>query len=97
MQILLKAETDGPNWTDEEIAEAFSCRTRTVEKIRQRLVERGFDKILNGAERPYPPVQKLPIGAQVAHHRNPSGAAAEGLCALAAAVAVSQGRGTGDR
>ena len=42
-QILLKADADGPNWTDERIADAFSCRTRTVEKIRQRLVvQRGF-------------------------------------------------------
>ena len=27
-QILLKADADGPNWTDERIAEAFSCRTQ---------------------------------------------------------------------
>jgi hypothetical protein len=36
-QILLKADADGPNWTDQQIAAAFCCRTRTVEKIRQRL------------------------------------------------------------
>jgi len=65
-QILLKADAEGPNWTDLQIAEAFSCRTRTVEKIRQRLVERGFDETLNGAERPYPPVEKLLNGAQEA-------------------------------
>ena len=45
-QILLKADADGPDWTDELIAEAFSCRTRTVERLRQRLVERGFDETL---------------------------------------------------
>ena len=33
-QVLLKADADGPNWTDERIAEAFSCRVRTVEQIR---------------------------------------------------------------
>jgi hypothetical protein len=33
-QILLKADADGPNWTDARIAEAFSCRTKTVENIR---------------------------------------------------------------
>ena len=27
-QILLKADADGPNWTDSRIAEALSCRTR---------------------------------------------------------------------
>ena len=49
-QILLKADADGPNWTDQKIAEAFSCRVQTVEKIRQRLVERGFQETLNGSE-----------------------------------------------
>jgi hypothetical protein len=65
-QILLKADADGPNWTDERIAEAFSCRTRTVEKIRQRLVERGFDETLHGVVRAQPPVEKLLTGEQEA-------------------------------
>src|SRR5476649_868649 len=65
-QILLKADADGPNWTDERIAEAFSCRTRTVEKIRQRLVERGFDETLHRVERAQPPVAKLLNGEQEA-------------------------------
>ena len=37
-QILLKADANGPNWTDARIAEAFLCRIQTVEFIRQRLV-----------------------------------------------------------
>jgi hypothetical protein len=65
-QILLKADADGPNWTDERIADAFSCRTRTVEKIRQRLVERGFEVTLHGLERAQPPVEKLLTGDQEA-------------------------------
>jgi hypothetical protein len=65
-QILLKADADGPNWTDERIADAFSCRTRTVEKIRQRLVERGFEDTLHGLERAQPPVEKLLTGDQEA-------------------------------
>ena len=65
-QILLKADADGPNWTDQQIAEAFSCRTRTVEKIRQRLVERGFDETFHGAQRSQPPVEKLLNGEQEA-------------------------------
>jgi hypothetical protein len=65
-QILLKADADGPHWTDQRIAEAFSCRTRTVEKIRQRLVERGFDATLQGAQRARPPVEKLLDGEQEA-------------------------------
>jgi len=65
-QILLKADAHGPNWTDERIAEAFSCRTRTIEKIRQRLVEYGFHDALHGLERAQPPVEKLLSGDQEA-------------------------------
>jgi hypothetical protein len=65
-QILLKADADGPNWTDERIAEAFSCRTRTVERLRQRFVEQGFDEALNRVERKQPPVAKLLTGDQEA-------------------------------
>jgi len=65
-QILLKADADGPNWTDQKIAEAFSCRVQTIEKIRQRLVERGFHEPPNGAKRERPPVEKLLNGDQEA-------------------------------
>ena len=65
-QVLLKADADGPNWTDKRIAEAFSCRTRTIEMIRQRLVERGFDETLHRVERAQPPVEKLLTGEQEA-------------------------------
>ena len=63
-QILLKADADGPHWTDQQIAEAFSCQTRTVEKVRQRLVEQGFDETVHGAKRSQPPVAKLLDGEQ---------------------------------
>lgn len=65
-QILLKADADGPNWTDQRIAEAYSCRTRTVERLRQRFVEQGFEETLNRAERKQPPVAKLLNGDQEA-------------------------------
>ena len=65
-QVLLKADADGPNWTDRQIAEAFGCRTNTVENIRQRLVERGFRETLDGARRERPPVEKLLDGKQEA-------------------------------
>ena len=65
-QILLKADVNGPNWTDQHIADAFSCRTRTVENIRQRFVERGFDETLNGKQRATPPTEKLLDGKQEA-------------------------------
>lgn len=65
-QILLKADADGPNWTDRRIAEAFGCRTKTVENVRQRLVERGFAETLNGAQRARPAVEKMLDGNQEA-------------------------------
>ena len=65
-QILLKADANGPCWTDDRIADAFSCRTRTVEKVRQRLVERGFTETLNGKKRATPPTEKLLDGKQEA-------------------------------
>ena len=40
-QILLKADAYGPNWTDRKIAEAFSCRTKTVENVRQKFAGKG--------------------------------------------------------
>ncbi len=42
-RVVLKADADGPNWTDREIAEAFDCRTKTVENIRERFVTEGFE------------------------------------------------------
>ena len=65
-QILLKADADGPNWTDRQIAEAFGCRTKTVENVRQHLVERGFEQTLNGIARKNPPTPKLLDGKQEA-------------------------------
>ena len=65
-QVLLKADADGPNWTDKKIAEAVSCRTKTVENIRQRLVMDGFEIALNGKEREIPPRQKVLDGEQEA-------------------------------
>jgi hypothetical protein len=47
-QILLKADVEGAAWTDRQIAEAFGCRTKTVENIRQRLVTEGFEATING-------------------------------------------------
>ena len=63
-QILLKADADGPRWTDRQIAEAFSCRTKTVENIRQRCVLDGFEQALERKRRESPPVEKLLDGEQ---------------------------------
>jgi hypothetical protein len=65
-QILLKADADGPDWTDRRIAEAYGCRTRTVENVRQRLVERGFGQALEGIKRSTSPTPKRLDGEQEA-------------------------------
>ena len=65
-QILLKADAEGPGWTDQQIADAFGCRRQTVENVRQRLVERGFEQALNGLKRAQPPTPKLLDGEQEA-------------------------------
>ncbi|MDP6722649.1 MAG: helix-turn-helix domain-containing protein [Pirellulaceae bacterium] len=65
-QILLKADADGPAWTDKQIAEAFSCRIKTVENIRQRLVQEGFESALERKKRQTPPTEKLLDGEQEA-------------------------------
>lgn len=65
-QILLKADADGSNWTDKRIAEAFSCRTQTVENIRESLCINGFEVALNGKKRETPPRKKLLDGEQEA-------------------------------
>ncbi len=65
-QMLLKADADGPNWTDRQIAEAFSCRTKTVENVRQKFVTDGFDASLNRKQRQAPPRAKLLDGNQEA-------------------------------
>ena len=33
-QMLLKADAEGPGWTDASIAEAFCCRRETVQRLR---------------------------------------------------------------
>jgi transposase len=65
-QVLLKADADGPGWTDAKIADAFGCRTKTVQDIRERFVTEGFELTLNGKPRPKPPFSKLLDGEQEA-------------------------------
>ena len=47
-RILLKADQadEGPAWEDQDIAQALDCSVRTVERVRQRFVERGPDQAL---------------------------------------------------
>jgi transposase len=47
-RVLLKADQadGGPAWPDEAIAEALEVGVRTVERVRQRFVERGLEAAL---------------------------------------------------
>jgi hypothetical protein len=58
-RILLKANINGPAWTDVKIAEAFDCRVQTIENLRKRLVTEGFELALTGKKRLTPPTQPL--------------------------------------
>ncbi len=53
--MLLQADVNGPGWTDAQIAAAYHVRTRTVEKLRERLVTTGFTEALHGKQRAHPP------------------------------------------
>ena len=58
-QVLLQVDADGPASTDQQIVDALSCRTKTVENIRQRFVLAGFERALKRKRRASPPVPKL--------------------------------------
>ena len=60
-RILLKADAalGGPAWTDHQIADALDVNITTVERVRQRFVEQGFDAALDRKprERPARPIK----------------------------------------
>lgn len=47
-QVLLKLDQgpEGPGWTDDQVAEAFDCSSKTAGRARQRFVEGGFEGVL---------------------------------------------------
>jgi len=51
-EILLKADISelGDKWLDRQISEAFGVSTRTVERVRERLVQEGLEPALNRAK-----------------------------------------------
>jgi transposase len=64
-RILLKADQadGGPAWLDADIAEALDCGLRTVERVRQRFVERDLDDALTHKEQQTPRRQRVLDGA----------------------------------
>jgi len=78
-RVLLKADAEGPGWTDAKIADAFDCRTKTVENIRERFVTevlRSRSTASPGSSRPAE-VAGWRAGSQA--DRAASGSAAAGL------------------
>jgi hypothetical protein len=61
--ILLKADADGPAWTDAKISEAVGCRSQTVENVRQAFVLNAFEAALVRKKRATSPTPKLLDGA----------------------------------
>jgi transposase len=68
-RILLKADqADGsPAWDDARIAEALDVGHRTVERVRQRFVERGLDAALARKPQDRPSVPRKLDGRAEAH------------------------------
>jgi transposase len=64
-RILLKADQaqGGPAWQDGRIAEALGCGRRTVERVRQRLVEEGLEAALSHKPQARPSVPPKLDGA----------------------------------
>jgi hypothetical protein len=65
-QALLKADADGPGWTDSQIADALDLRSRTMEKLRERFVTEGFEVAVHGKPRETPATAKRLNGKQEA-------------------------------
>ena len=70
-QVLLKADADGPAWSDPEICEAFDVSLSTIHRIRQAFVQEGLDAAL---------YRKKPTGRQ---YRKLDGAEEARLIAVA--------------
>jgi len=70
-RVLLKADADGPNWSDPEIGEAFEVSLSTIHRVRQAFVEENLQAALE---------RKKPTGRQ---YRKLDGAQEARLIAVA--------------
>jgi transposase len=68
-RVLLKTDQGdaGPSWSDEHVAESLEVGIATVERIRQRFVEQGFDDALHRRPQPERPEKRKINGEQEAH------------------------------
>jgi transposase len=65
-RILLKADEDGPAWTDEHIADAFEVSVATIARERKRYCEEGLEIALM-PKKPGPPRRRVLDGRAEAH------------------------------
>ena len=65
--ILLKADADGPAWTDDAIAQAFSVHEHTVRNVRERFVEHGMDAAIERKKQDAPSRKPILDGEKQAH------------------------------
>jgi hypothetical protein len=67
-QVLLKIDSGkaGPNWSDEQIKEAFGVSPSTISRMRQRFLEHGLNDALNRRSQPERPEKRKMTGDQEA-------------------------------
>lgn len=64
--ILLKSDHK-IGWSDKKIAESYGVSVSCIERVRQRLIEQGFDAALNRKIRSAPPRPRKIQGKEEAH------------------------------
>jgi transposase len=67
--ILLKTDSSeqGPNWSDEQIHEAFGVGMSTIWRMRRRFVEQGVEDALRRRQQPERPEKRIFDGEKEAH------------------------------
>jgi hypothetical protein len=67
-QVLLKIESgkDGPNWSDEQVREAYGVSPTTIWRIRQRFLGQGIEDALNRRPQPERPEKRKVTGEKEA-------------------------------
>jgi hypothetical protein len=61
--ILLKVDAGGPNWSDQQTAEAVGCHDNTVRHVRERFVLLGFEAAIERKKQETPPRKRVLDGA----------------------------------
>jgi hypothetical protein len=64
--VLLQADADGPDWTNEQIANRTGLTLRSITKLRKQFVTEGFEVTLERQKRRLPPVPQKLDGLQEA-------------------------------